>query len=57
MQQLRKRAERDALVEDVLEFGVSARDSVANDNQVGTRLEITRVEGLRHWNAQFRQEI
>ena len=35
VQNLRQRAERNALVEDVLQFDVAARDGVADDDQVG----------------------
>src|SRR5271165_2873663 len=40
VQQLRQGAERDALVEDVLEFDVAPRHGVADHDQVGLRVEI-----------------
>ncbi len=57
VQQLRQRAERDALVEDVLEFDVAARDGIADDDQVGLRFEILRIEGLRHRDAEIAEKI
>ena len=57
MEQLRERTERDALIENLLQFDVAARDGVANDDQIGTRLQILGIEGLCHRNAEFMQEI
>ena len=57
VQQLRQGTEWDALVENVLEFDIAARHGVADDDQVGTRFEILRVEGLGHGNVELAQKI
>ena len=51
VKQLRQRAKRDALVENILEFAVAARDGVANHHQFGFWLKILCVEGLRYGNT------
>ena len=57
VQQLRQRTEGDALVEEVLEFDVAARHGVADDDQIGARVKILRVERLCHGDAQLAEEI
>ena len=57
MQQLRKRAERDALIEDMLEFGVAARDRVAYYDEVWLWFEIFRIEWLGHRDTEVAEEI
>ena len=52
VQQLRQRTERNALVEDVFEFDIAARHGIADDDQIGPRIEISGVEWLRHGNVQ-----
>ena len=51
VKQLRQRAKRDALVQNILEFAVAARDGVANHYQIGFWLKILCVEGLRYGNT------
>ena len=57
MQQLRKRAERDSLVEDVFEFHIAARYSVPDHHQIGPGLQILCIEGLRYRDPNIMQEI
>ena len=57
MQQLWERAKRNALVENVLEFDITARHGVPDDNKIRTRLQIFRIERLRQRDAEFAQEI
>src|SRR5215471_11344796 len=57
VQQLWQRAERNALVEDMLEFRIAARDRVAYDNQVGLEFEILRVERLSYRDGEIAEKI
>ena len=57
MQQLRQRAEGNALVERLLHFDIPPRNRIADHNQIRTRLKIPRIEGLGHRNPELRQEI
>ena len=57
MQQLRQRTEGYALVERLLYFDIPPRNRIAYHNQIRTRLEISRIEGLGHRNPELRQEI
>src|SRR5579862_1227529 len=57
VEQLRQGAEWNALVEDVFEFDIAARHSVADHDHVGARLEILRVKRLGYGNVQFTEEI
>ncbi len=41
----------------MLQFNVAARHGVADDDQIGARVEILRVEGLRNGNAEVAQEV
>ena len=56
-QGLRKGEVRNALREDCLNFGVVTRHSVANDHQIGTRIQITSPKAQTHRNRQsFEQQ-
>src|SRR5262245_11347074 len=57
MQDLRQRTERNSFVEYVLKLHVSAGDGIANDNEIGTRCEISGRKWLRDWNAEGCQKI
>ena len=46
MQELRHRAEWDALVEHVLQFHIAPRHGVADDDEVRVRLQVLRVKRL-----------
>ena len=56
VQQLRQRAERNALVEHVFEFDIAAGHGIADHDQIGPGFEILGVERLRHGNAEVAQE-
>src|SRR4051794_25502981 len=57
MQQVRKRAERNSLVQNVFEFDVSARHCIADHDQIGPGFEVLCVERLRYWDAQIMEKI
>ena len=57
VQQLRKRAERDALVEDVLQFYVAAGHGIADDDQVGPRLQVLASNGCATGMPRSRKKI
>jgi hypothetical protein len=57
MQQLRERAERDAPIEDMLEFNIAARDGVADYHEVGRWSQICSCKGLRHGDGERLEEI
>src|SRR6185437_1995606 len=57
MQQLRQRAERNTLIEDMLKFDVAARDSVADHYEVWFRFQILGSERLRHLDSHRMQKI
>jgi hypothetical protein len=57
MEQLRQRAEWQAVIQNVFEFDVAARDGVADDDKIGSRIEILRVEGLGDRNVELAEEI
>src|SRR5436305_7096209 len=57
MQQLRKRAERDSLVEDVFQFHVAAGNRIPDHNQIRPGLKIVGIEGLRYMDPQIAQEF
>jgi len=57
VEQLRQRTEWDALVEQVLEFDIAARHSIADHNEIRAGFEILGVEGLRHGNIQLAQKL
>ena len=57
MQQLRERAEWDALVQGVFEFNIAARNRIAYDYEVWRRFQILSVERLSDWYPQIVEEI
>ena len=57
VQHLRHRLKWNALIEHTLQFNIAARDRIADDHQVGTRLQIGFAERLRDRNAQRSQEV
>ena len=52
MQNLRQRAERNAIVEQALQFHISSRERVAYDHQIGTGIQVRLGKGLRDGDAQ-----
>ena len=57
MQQLRKRAERDSLVEHVFQFHVAAGNRIPDHDQLRPGLKILGIEGLRYRDPQIAQEF
>jgi hypothetical protein len=52
VQNLRQRAERNAFVEQALQFDIAARECVAYDYEIRTGIEVRCGKGLRDGNAQ-----
>src|SRR5260370_25755291 len=52
VQNLRQRAERNALVKHALQFDIAARKRVPHDHEIGTRIEVRLSKRLRDGNAQ-----
>src|SRR3954471_7595319 len=57
VQELGQRTERNALVEQMLEFDVAARHGIADNDKTGPGIEILRVKGLRYGDAKLAKEV
>ena len=57
VQDLRQRAERNALVENVFQFNVAARNRVSHHHHIWPRIEIGGRKRLGHRNIQRSQEV
>ena len=57
VQDLRQRAERNALVENALQFDIAARNCIAHDHQIGPRIQILLGKRLRHRNSQRSRKV
>ena len=54
---MRQRTKIHALVKDALKFHIAARDGIAHDNEIRTRVKVVSGKGLGHRNAERSEEI
>ena len=52
VQQLRQRAERNPLVENMLQLNIAARNCIADDHQIRRRVEVHDSKRLRNGNIE-----
>ena len=57
VKQLRQRAKRNSLIEEVLQFNVSSRHRIADHHQIRPGFQIAGIERLRYRDSQLVQKV